>query len=302
MSSEPQFRKAFPYQKSVLALPVTDLDAASRWYSAHFGMVEVERVEHPVPTVILERNGTRIGFSINGGDPSQDGAAVLVSNILALKEELERNGAQIGNWRIDEQEGQKCQVFFVVAPDGLCYYFHEPLSQQRDASQAVAADRGQRANSHSVSRGRGTAALDSGDMRDAPFDVLQNVPLENDEANALFAASWQNHKTRDFQRVLARSLAYFVIRHEGRLIGFVNVAWDGGDHAFLLDPTVHPAFRHRGLGRLLLTKAAEAARACGAEWLHVDFAGELEPFYRRAGYRATSAGLLQLMPTASRAV
>ena len=129
MSSEPRFEKAFPFQKDVLALPVVDLDAASRWYCAHFGMVEVDRLERPVPTVVLERDGTRIGFAMNGGDPTQDGAAVLVSNLHALKDELERNGARIGNWRVDERNGQKYQVFFVVAPDGLCYYFHEPLSE-----------------------------------------------------------------------------------------------------------------------------------------------------------------------------
>jgi len=127
MSSEPQFKKAFPYQKDVLALPVKDLDAASQWYCSHFGMVEVERRQQPVPTVVLERDGTRIGFSVNGGDASQDGAAVLVSNIRGIKDELERNGASTGNWRVDEQGGKKLQVFFVVAPDGLCYYFHEPL-------------------------------------------------------------------------------------------------------------------------------------------------------------------------------
>ena len=127
MSNEPQFKKAFPYQKDVLALPVADLDAASRWYCAHFGMVEVERFQKPVPTVILERDGTRIGFAINGGDPSQDGAAVLVSNIQGVKDELERRGASIANWRVDERGDQKYQVFFVAAPDGLCYYFHEPI-------------------------------------------------------------------------------------------------------------------------------------------------------------------------------
>lgn len=132
MSSEPQFKKAFPYQKDVLALPVTDLDAASQWYCAHFGMVEVERLRQPVPTVILERDGTRLGFAINGGDASQDGAAVLVSNIEAIKDELERNGTNIGNWRVDERGGQKYRVFFVVAPDGLCYYFHEPTDVQRE--------------------------------------------------------------------------------------------------------------------------------------------------------------------------
>ena len=50
-----------------------------------------------------------------------------VTDIHALKDEFESNGVQIGNWRIDERDGKRYQVFFVVAPDALCYYFHEPL-------------------------------------------------------------------------------------------------------------------------------------------------------------------------------
>ncbi len=127
MTIEPAFKSASPYQNDVLALPVTDLDTASNWYSKHFGMVEVERHGDPVPTVILERDGTRLGFAINGGDASQDGAAIRVANIQQIKGELESNGVSIGNWRVDDRDGQKLQVFFVVAPDGLCYYFHEPI-------------------------------------------------------------------------------------------------------------------------------------------------------------------------------
>lgn len=127
MKEMQKFKAAYPYQQDVLALPVTDLDAASEWYCNHFGMVEVDRRNDPVPTVILERDGTRIGFSINGGDASQDGAAILVSNILGMKEELESSGVEIGNWRVDERDGQKLQVFFVIPPDKLCYYFYEPI-------------------------------------------------------------------------------------------------------------------------------------------------------------------------------
>jgi catechol 2,3-dioxygenase-like lactoylglutathione lyase family enzyme len=126
MSTEPTFMSASPYQSDVLALPVTDLDEASSWYCAHFGMTEVERNEQPVPAVILERDGIRIGFATNGGDATQDGAAILVTNIDQLKAELESNGIAIGDARVDEWDDQKYQVFFVVAPDGLCYYFHEP--------------------------------------------------------------------------------------------------------------------------------------------------------------------------------
>ena len=129
MSTRPEFKAAYPYQEDVLSLSVTDLDAAAAWYSKHFGMREIERLEQPVPAVILERDNTRIGFAINGGDPGQDGAAILVSDIGGMREELESKGVQTGNWRIDERGGEKFQVFFVVAPDGLCYYFHELLAQ-----------------------------------------------------------------------------------------------------------------------------------------------------------------------------
>lgn len=127
MSNTQEFKAAFPFQQDVLALPVADLDVAAQWYSEHFGMTEVQRQEDPVPTVILERDSTRLGFAINGGDAAQDGAAILVRNIEGIKDELELRGVAIGNWRIDERDGQKLQVFFVVAPDGLCYYFHEPI-------------------------------------------------------------------------------------------------------------------------------------------------------------------------------
>jgi catechol 2,3-dioxygenase-like lactoylglutathione lyase family enzyme len=127
MSNNARFDAAFPYQKDLLALPVTDLAAASAWYSQHFGMTEVQRFDRPVPTVILERDGVRIGFAITGGDATQDGAAIRVTNIQAIKDEMESTGAKVGNSRVDERDGKKLQVFFVVAPDGLCYYFHEEI-------------------------------------------------------------------------------------------------------------------------------------------------------------------------------
>lgn len=127
MSGEPRFKAAYPYQDDVLALPVADIDIAARWYAQHFGMTEVERHQDPVPAVVLERDGTRIGFAVTGGDASQDGAAILVCGIAAMKAELEAKGVDLGNWRIDARNGKQLQVFFVTAPDGLCYYFHEPL-------------------------------------------------------------------------------------------------------------------------------------------------------------------------------
>ncbi|HEY4160087.1 MAG TPA: VOC family protein [Polyangiaceae bacterium] len=127
MAEKLLFEKAFPYGADLLALPVKDVSVAAKWYAEHFGMSEVERKTLPHPTVVMEREGVRIGFAVNGGDSSQEGAAIRVSDIHAAKAELTDRGITIGNWRVDERDGQKLQVFFVVAPDGLCYYFHQPL-------------------------------------------------------------------------------------------------------------------------------------------------------------------------------
>ncbi|MCY3718676.1 MAG: VOC family protein [Anaerolineaceae bacterium] len=127
--SEKLYEAAFPYGDDVLALPVADIDAAARWYSDAFGLREVERRDGPQSAVTLERDGVRIGFAVNGGDPASEGAAIRVTDIHRARDELHARGVETGNWRVDEEDGQKLQVFFVIAPDGLCYYFHQPLDE-----------------------------------------------------------------------------------------------------------------------------------------------------------------------------
>ena len=123
------YAAAFPFVDDVLALPVKNIEQTVKWYSDAFGLKEVERRERPLPTVIMERDDVRLGFAVNGGDASQEGAAILVSDIHHAREELEAKGVKTGSWRVDERDGQKLQVFFVVAPDGLCFYFHQPLEE-----------------------------------------------------------------------------------------------------------------------------------------------------------------------------
>ena len=78
-------------------------------------------------------------------------------------------------------------------------------------------------------------------------------------------------------------------------MGFVNAAWDGGVHAFVLDTMVRADHRHRGIGAALVAAAFDGARAAGCEWLHVDFDPHLRSFYFEAcGFRSTDAGLVSL--------
>ncbi|MFG1606490.1 GNAT family N-acetyltransferase [Actinoplanes sp. NPDC049265] len=82
---------------------------------------------------------------------------------------------------------------------------------------------------------------------------------------------------------------------KGALVGFVQVAWDGGEHAFILDTAVDPAAQRRGIGIALVRAATAEARAAGCSWLHVDHEPHLDHFYRAGcGFRPTQAGLISL--------
>lgn len=133
-----------------------------------------------------------------------------------------------------------------------------------------------------------------------PAEVEFHVspPLGNAALNALFSVGWPSWQTAadtsDWQPVLQQSFAYVCAFDADRLVGFVNVAWDGRDHAFILDPRVDPAYRRRGIGRALVLRAAHCAREHGCEVLHVDYPAELKPFYEACGFAATAAGLIHL--------
>ena len=126
------------------------------------------------------------------------------------------------------------------------------------------------------------------------FEIIVRPTLSDESLNALFAAAWPDHTPRAFGPILARSLGYLGANAEGELVGFVNLAWDGGEHAFLLDPTVDPRYRRQGLGLRLVRSAAELSREAGVVWLHVDYEPHLAGFYAAAGFRSTEAGLLRL--------
>lgn len=128
------------------------------------------------------------------------------------------------------------------------------------------------------------------------IEYRRSPAVTNAELNALFAAAWVNHNTSDFRPILERSLAYVCAYRGPDLVGFVNLAWDGGVHAFLLDTTVHPVVRRQGIGRSLVERAVLAARERGIEWVHVDYEPHLREFYRQCGFAHTEAGLIQLKP------
>ena len=123
--------------------------------------------------------------------------------------------------------------------------------------------------------------------------------FDNAEVNALHAEGF-GHRIRSddwWAQVQRHSLGWVCARDGADLVGFVNVAWDGDCHAFLLDTLVTVRVRRQGVGTRLVALAAQQAGAAGCEWLHVDFGDDLRPFYfGSCGFEPTNAGLIALPP------
>ena len=122
----------------------------------------------------------------------------------------------------------------------------------------------------------------------------------NDEINDLHAAAFETRAYSEGEwnwvDLTARhSLGWVVAREGARLVGFVNVLWDGLVHAWIQDTMVDLGEHRRGIGTRLVADAIAASRAAGCEWLHVDFDDDLRSFYFEAcGFTPTNAGLIAL--------
>jgi GNAT superfamily N-acetyltransferase len=119
----------------------------------------------------------------------------------------------------------------------------------------------------------------------------------NEEVNVLHAQGFRHRVLDDdwIAQVERHSLGWVTARDGDALVGFVNVAWDGAIHGFILDTLVAASHGRQGIGTALVRAAVEGARAAGCEWLHVDFDDELRGFYFDAcGFTPTNAGLIAL--------
>jgi lactoylglutathione lyase len=121
------FKTAAPYGEDEMNLPVESVESAVPFYETVMGFRVVSRNDSPVNSAILARDDIQIGLAENGGDPSQEGCFFEVDNAEAAFAELRSNGLgkEEAGFRIDKYGDTSYKVFFVIAPDGLCYCLGE---------------------------------------------------------------------------------------------------------------------------------------------------------------------------------
>jgi len=121
------FKTAHPYAENEMNLPVESVDAAVPFYESVMGFRVVARNDSPHKSAVLARDEIQIGLAENGGDPTQEGCFFEVDNAEAAFAELKANGLdrEQADFRVDQHGDKSFRVFFIIAPDGLCYCLGE---------------------------------------------------------------------------------------------------------------------------------------------------------------------------------
>lgn len=124
------FKTAYPYAEDKMSLPVENVDVAIPFYESVMGFRVVSRNDSPHKSAVLARDEIQIGLAENGGDPTQEGCFFEVDNAEAAFAEFKSNGLgkEEADFRVDQHGDKSFKVFFVVAPDGLCYCLGERLT------------------------------------------------------------------------------------------------------------------------------------------------------------------------------
>ncbi len=126
------FLTASPYADDAMNLPVENVESVISFYETIMGFRVVSRKDEPPKSAVLGRDDIQIGLAENGGDPTQEGCFFEVDNAEAAFAELKSNGLEKeeAGFRIDQHGETAFKVFFVVAPDGLCYCLGERQSRE----------------------------------------------------------------------------------------------------------------------------------------------------------------------------
>src|SRR5262249_7974898 len=126
------FKSASPYQDDKMNLPVENVEAAIPFYETVMGFQVLSRNDSPYKSAVLGRDAIQIGLAENGGDPEQEGCFFEVDNVETAFAELKANGIgrEEPDFRIDQHGETFWKVFFIIAPDRLCYCLGERQTEK----------------------------------------------------------------------------------------------------------------------------------------------------------------------------
>jgi lactoylglutathione lyase len=124
MSDALVFKGVFPIgDTDTNALPVNAIGPAIGYYTQVLGFTLVSKDQE---TAVLRRDEVQIGLARNGADPEQASCYFSVSDVDALRQELDGRGIEPSALRTDDHGGKRYRVFFAKEPYGVCFCFGQP--------------------------------------------------------------------------------------------------------------------------------------------------------------------------------
>lgn len=99
----------------------------------------------------------------------------------------------------------------------------------------------------------------------SPTEISWRAPFENQALERLHRQSFagDGREPDRSARVQRHSLGWGCAHRGSELVGFVNVPWDGGEHAFLVDLMVLKGSQRLGIGTALVDLARNEAANAG---------------------------------------
>lgn len=109
-------------------LPVHDLKQATFFYQQHLGCHVVSQQDQPYRSVVLQRDQVTFGLAENGGNPEEHSCVIAINDLDGMYEELHAQHLDVSPIRHETHDGQLLRIFFLRAPDGLCYCFSQRVT------------------------------------------------------------------------------------------------------------------------------------------------------------------------------
>lgn len=124
MSIRAVFKGVYPIgDTDINALPVKGIGPAIGYYRQVLGFSVVSKDQK---SAVLQRDNVKIGLAVNGADPEQASCYFDVTDVEALRGELDEKGIEPSPIRVDEHGGNKYRLFFAQEPYGVCFCFGQP--------------------------------------------------------------------------------------------------------------------------------------------------------------------------------
>ncbi len=121
--------------------------------------------------------------------------------------------------------------------------------------------------------------------------------VENPELDAAVVAElrakvgWDARKEQ-LENILGSTYLTVACFDDNELVGIIDVISDGIDDALIRNLVVHPEYQGKGIGHELLIKVLDRLKSNRIKTINVLFESELTEFYRKAGFRIVSGGII----------